>query len=126
MTQLPPSQYGEPMPPPPPAPQQSNGLAIASMVLGIASCAMLVFGCCLWFVAIVSIPLGITGLVLGVRAKNQAKETGSGKGMAKAGIILSIVGLACGIVVPILGLVGMAAFMGHHGLHNMPHGFHHP
>jgi hypothetical protein len=60
----------------PPAPQTSNGMAIASMVLGIAG--------------LVSCGLsGVVGLVLGYVARRQIREgNGTGGGMALAGIIL--------------------------------------
>jgi hypothetical protein len=84
-------QYGQPYGGYPYAPpQRTNGLAIASMVLGI-----------LWLYWIGS----ILALVFGYTAKKQIRERGeAGGGMATAGIVLGWVGvgfLALGLVVGI-------------------------
>lgn len=80
--------YGYPYPPP----QRTNGLAIASMVLGI-----------LWLYWIGS----ILALVFGYVAKRQIKERGeAGGGMATAGIVLGWIGvgiLALALVVAVAG-----------------------
>jgi hypothetical protein len=89
--------YGQPVHHPPPfaapygygypyvAPRRTNGLAIASMVLGI-----------LWLYWIGS----ILALVFGYIARNQIRERGeTGDGMAIAGIVLGWIGVG------ILGLV---------------------
>jgi hypothetical protein len=103
--------YGQPVPPPgvvPPygqpygygypyaLPRRTNGLAIASMVLGI-----------LWIYWIGS----ILALVFGYIARNQIRERGeAGNGMAVAGIVLGWVGV--GFLV--LGIVfGLAASTGY-------------
>jgi hypothetical protein len=74
--------YGQPYPPPygyPPVVQRTNGLAIASMVLGI-----------LWIYWIGS----VLALVFGYIAKNQIRERGeAGGGMATAGIVLGWIGV---------------------------------
>jgi hypothetical protein len=81
-------QYGQPYGGYPYAPpQRTNGLAIASMVLGI-----------LWLYWIGS----ILALVFGYTAKKQIRERGeAGGGMATAGIVLGWIGvgfLALGLV----------------------------
>jgi len=77
--------YGYPYVPP----QRTNGLAIASMVLGI-----------LWLYWIGS----ILALVFGYIAKNQIRERGeSGGGMATAGIVLGWIGV---------GFIGIAVLVG--------------
>lgn len=63
--------------------KQSNGLAIASMVLGIVS---LILTCILPYVSWV---LAIVGIVLAAIAKKKAKS-----GMATAGLVCSIIALA--------------------------------
>ncbi|NMA80272.1 MAG: DUF4190 domain-containing protein [Clostridiales bacterium] len=79
-------------------PQQgSNGMAIASMVLGIIS----VITCCWWQLSVV---VGIVGLVLGIL--HNKKQT-TGRGMAIAGIVLSIVGIAIAVITLILALAGI-------------------
>lgn len=74
--------------PPPPVnqPPESNGLAIASFVLGLISTVSI----CICYI---SIPLGITGLILGIVAKKRSE----GNGMRTAGIVLSILGIVISI-----------------------------
>lgn len=80
---------------------KTEPLAIAAMVLGIVGVVL----CWNW----AGIACAIIGLVLGISGKNKidrSEGTLSGRGMAKAGIILSIIGLglfivalaACGLV----------------------------
>jgi hypothetical protein len=77
--------YGYPHVPP----RSTNGLAIASMVLGI-----------LWLYWVGS----ILALVFGYIAKNQIRERGeSGDGMATAGIVLGWIGV---------GFLGIAIIVG--------------
>jgi Domain of unknown function (DUF4190) len=86
--------YGQPYPPPYgyPLAQRTNGMAIASMVLGI-----------LWIYWIGS----ILALIFGYMAKNQIRERGeAGSGMATAGIVLGWIGV--GILALVL-LFGVAA-----------------
>ena len=102
--------YGQPVHQPPPgaypvpygqpygygypyaAPQRTNGMAIASMVLGI-----------LWLYWIGS----ILALVFGYIAKNQIRERGeAGDGMATAGIVLGWIGVG---VIGLVVLLGIAA-----------------
>ena len=71
---------------------QGNGLAVASLVLGILSliCAFLGYG------AILGLILGIIGTILGSKARKQAQT-----GMATGGFVCSLVGLifsAAGLV----------------------------
>ena len=95
-----PQQYGQPAygqpayGPPPygygyPPPQRTNGMAIASMVLGI-----------LWLYWFGS----ILALVFGYVAKRQIRERGeSGGGMATAGIVLGWVGIGILVVLILFG-----------------------
>ncbi|MGI9120419.1 MAG: DUF4190 domain-containing protein [Acidimicrobiales bacterium] len=92
-------QPGQGWPPPPgggyslpqapyPPPRATNGMAIASMVLGI-----------IWIYWIGS----ILALVFGYMAKRQIKERGeAGDGMATAGIILGWIGI--GVFVLFMGI----------------------
>lgn len=80
----PPLSYPPPYPPPPTT--KSNGMAIASLVLGI-----------LWLGGLGS----LLALIFGIIGKNQIDRSGgyqSGRGMAIAGIVLGIVGLAGAIL----------------------------
>ncbi len=89
-----------------PVPQQppSQGLAIASMVLGICSPFMALC-------PLIGIAVSITGLVLGITAKkkNQGK-------MATAGIVLSSIGLVLALINAAFG--AYLAITGQHPLFN--------
>ncbi len=65
-------------------PQESKGVSIASMVLGIFS---LTFGCCITYIGITT---AIAGIVTGIISLKNKKP---GKGMAVAGVIMSSVAL---------------------------------
>ncbi len=77
---------------------KTNGMAIASLVLGI-----------LWICSVGS----ILAVVFGYMAKNQIKESGGmeqGDGMAMAGIVLGWIGIAF-LILYLIGLaVGFATF----------------
>ena len=72
---------------------QSKGLAIASMVLGIVA---LVFFC----FAYICIPCGVVAIILGGVAL--AKKT-AGKGMAIAGLVCAVIGVAIYIILTLIG-----------------------
>ena len=79
---------------------ETNVLAIGSLVLGILS---IVLGCCTgWFGAL----FGIGGIICAVFANKQ-----SSTGLAKAGLICSIIGIVLGIIITILAAVFSVAFM---------------
>ncbi len=80
-----------------PAPTQSNGLAIASLVLGILS---IIFGI-IPVIGFISWILAPVGLVLGLVALNKP----TGRGMAIAGAVCSGIGL----LICILWVVGIGA-----------------
>jgi len=82
----------------PPSQGQTNGLAITSLVLGIAG----------FFVSCLGIVSWILALVFGYRARTQIDESGGaqkGRGMAVAGIVLGWVGLALMVVVLIVIII---------------------
>lgn len=95
--------FGESMPPPPPnaaftAAPPTNGLAIASMVLGIV-----------WIYWIGS----LLALIFGYVALNQIKRTGDqGRGMAIAGIVLGWVAFA-GLALIIVLAIAIAGGSGY-------------
>lgn len=70
------------------------GLGVASMVLGILS---ILFSCCFYYIAF---PCGLIGLILGAVA---IKKGNNGKGMAVAGLVLSIISLALAVVTIAIG-----------------------
>ena len=76
----------------PMAPQ--NGMGTAAMVLGILSCCLF----CIY--GVVSLGLGITAIVLGVKAKKRAdRGEATNRGQAQAGFITGIIGTVLGILV---------------------------
>lgn len=97
----PPQYYGEPQ-------QNSNntGMAIASMILGIAAIVVL----CWKFPVgmIIGIVAAIVAIVLGVMHNNR-----NGKhGMAIAGIVCGIVALVLAVILIILMVIGLLALGG--------------
>jgi hypothetical protein len=82
-------------PPPGAAPKQaSNGLAIAALIIGILSTAAAFIPL---FGMIVAIPGGIAAIVLGIFARNRAKEVG-GAGLAMTGIITGAAAIVIALV----------------------------
>jgi uncharacterized membrane protein len=65
---------------------QSNGKATASLVLGIISLVFIFFN----IYAFIGVIMAVVGLILGI----QAKKENPADSRAKAGVILSIIGLA--------------------------------
>ena len=120
-----PPAYGQPPPPPPPpygwgydpaamanypppyggypAPRGTNGLAIASLVCSLASPLFCYFP-------------SIVGIVLGVIALNQLKQTGQdGRGLALAGIIVGAAVIALAVIGIVLYILFFAAYVGTSG-----------
>lgn len=86
-----------------PAPmQQKNGMAIASLVLGIVAFVLSCF-------PIVGLVGGVVGLVLGIMGLKNAGPSANGKGMAIAGIILSALGLVGAIIWMVFSAAILAA-----------------
>ena len=69
----------------------NSGLAIAGFVTGLLG---LLFS---WF-ALVGVPLGVLGVILGGVAVSKAGRDGSKTGLAKAGIVLGALGVVIAIV----------------------------
>lgn len=81
-----------------------NGMAVASLVLGIVSLALF----CIWYIAL---PSAILAIIFGVVGRARANAGASGRGMATAGLILGCVSI--GIIV--LFIAGALAFLGFAG-----------
>ena len=83
------------------APPPASGMAIASMILGIISIPLSIFGICLWWL---SGPCAIIAVILGHLSHNQARrgEAGGG-GMAIAGFV-------CGYVALVISLMFLITF----------------
>jgi hypothetical protein len=97
MTQPPPMGYQTPQ-------NKSQGLSVASMVLGIVSVVLF----CVWWLAI---PCAIIAIVLGFVARAKvARGEAAGGGMATTGIALGIIALALAalLVVGVLSFLGFA------------------
>lgn len=83
---------------------ESNGMAVASLILGIISVLINFIGYS-W----VGLILGIIGIILGVNAKKKNPSS-----MASAGLVLSIIGtVLCSVVfiacVACFGIIGLGA-----------------
>lgn len=107
----PPPGYGAPPPPgygqagygqaPAQGPPRNNTKAVAALVTGIISP---ILGFCCAFIGLV----GIVAIVLGRQAQGEIARSGgtqSGEGMAKAGVILGIVGSAIAVVMTIINVL---------------------
>lgn len=81
-------------------PQESNGKSVASLVLGIV-------GVIAWCLPILGLPVGVIGLIMGIQGYNRSNA----KGMAMAGIVLSIICLVLTIINSSIG-----AYMGSQGM----------
>lgn len=76
--------------------QESKGLSIASMVLGIVSVVLF----CIWYI---SVPCAILAIIFGIVGKKKG-----GKGMAIAGLVLGIVALSILVIIYLLAAAGLA------------------
>ena len=81
--------------------KETNVLAIVSLVLGILS---IVLGCCTGWVGAL---FGVGGIICAVFANKQGKT-----GLAKGGLICSIIGIVLGILITILAVVFSVAMIG--------------
>lgn len=75
-----------------PATEEKTGMSLASMILGLC-------GLVAWCLPLVGYPVTIVGLILGCIGRNKG-----GKGMATAGIILSIITLLFTLANSIAGI----------------------
>ncbi len=76
--------------------QESKGLSIASMVLGIISVVLF----CIWYI---SIPCAILAIIFGIVGMKKG-----GKGMGIAGLVLGIVAVAILVIIYLLAVAGLA------------------
>ena len=77
------------------------------------SVASLVLGICSLVIPYVGVATAIVGIILGIMGKKKAMEVGAPSGMATAGIVVSIIGLAGAIMTVILCIACISA-MGHY------------
>ena len=81
----------------------AHGQAIASLICSIVGLIFCFFG----YSAIVSIILGIVGIVL----SSKAKKVGNDEGIRKIGFILSIIAVIAGIIAIIVAAFVVGAFV---------------
>jgi hypothetical protein len=93
----PPDPYGQ-QPSPYGGVRRTEGLAVASLVLGIAGFVVCPLIC------------SVLAVIFGQQAKNKIRMDPSlqGEGMAQAGFILGIIGLAVGVIVLIIVVIAAA------------------
>ena len=91
-----PVQYPQPAYPPPnqypvfgtpPAAESGSGMAVASLVLGILSLVP-------WWILYVGLPIAIVGIIMGALGRRSVSR----RGIATAGLVCSIIGLAVLII----------------------------
>ena len=87
--------------------KNSNGLAIASLVLGIVS----IVTCCVG-----GFMFGSLGIILALLSKGKEQKYDT---KAKVGIVTSITGMVLGIVIIILLIIDVAVFSGSNGFDNI-------
>lgn len=73
--------------------KNTNGMAIASLILGIV-------GLVAWLIPLIGYPVNIIGLVLGIISNKKQKNK-----FSKAGIILSSIGLGITAINSIAGVI---------------------
>lgn len=107
-------RYQQPLTPSPP--QQSNTLALISLIAGISSVLLLLLSICTWCLGVIPLLIGSAAAVMGFISKKQIDRSQgmlSGRKMAVAGIILGVAGAVLSLVFMLIGLlvVGFAGFM---------------
>ncbi len=97
--------------PPAPTVKNDNDMAVAGLIFGVLSNVCCLFGSV----------CGILGLIFSIIAltRSEANPQRGGKGMALAGLILSVLGLSWHLILPlfILGLSPLHQFSIHHSWH---------
>lgn len=80
-------------------------MAVASLVLGICALVLSFFG-----LGFVSVILGIVGIILGALGRKNVEK----KGMATAGVVMSIIAVALGLIfwIACAACVGSIASLG--------------
>jgi len=95
----------------PGVPMQHGGLAVAGMVCGIVGLVLAVVGgfCLGCFILPIALPTALAGLICSIIALVTAKKANRKKGMAIAGLILSILAIIWVPLVFFMFLGGLAA-----------------
>ncbi len=87
-----------------PAPQPQKGRNVAALVLSIVSLATGIFSVGFCWAGYVGLPFGIAAIVTGAIAKKKDSKSG----MAKAGLILGIIGSVLSLVFLVVLIVVIA------------------
>lgn len=85
--------------------QNGKGMSIAALICGVLG----IVGSFIPVVCYVTLILSILGIVFGVKGQKIAKATGEGKGLATAGLVLGIVGVAFGAVGALCAICAVCA-----------------
>jgi hypothetical protein len=94
---------------------KTNTMAIISLISGILSLVFLLTGLCIPCTAVFSLLFGPLGAILGFISKKKIAESGgeeTGRGLAIAGIVASLLGTIGAIVAAILFLLGVGLIVG--------------
>ncbi len=75
-----------------------KGMAVVSLILGIVSIVISFVALCVPFISVLSFIAAIVGIILAIVAMKKSPE---GKGLAIAGLIISIVGFV--VAMPLIG-----------------------
>lgn len=75
-------------------PQGKKGMCVAALVLGIVACVF----CWIPYVSIIAFICAAVGTLLGIMGYKSFKDLGQSNGMAIAGLVLALVGLALSII----------------------------
>jgi hypothetical protein len=88
---------------------ETNGLAVAALVLSIAGLVLLVMTLGLGF--IITLPCSIAGWICAAQARNRINlgETTTGRGQAQAAYVLGIIGVVVGVMAAVGWIAAIAS-----------------
>lgn len=95
--------------------KNGKGMSIAALVCGLLG----IVGGFIPVVTYFTFILAILGVIFGAKGQKIAKETGEGKGLATAGLVLGIIGVclgALGLLCSLCTLCGLGALAGAAGI----------
>lgn len=86
---------------------KSNGMATASLVLGIISVVLSFF----WVIGVIT---GVLAIILAIVAKKKIKQDPSmgGKGAATGGLVTGIIGTLISVIIVVIALMFVSAVAG--------------
>lgn len=118
-----PASSPRPRPDPAPAPtpvkpekDPGKGLGLAGMILGIASVALGIFGCCCSMNVFFCLTVSVVGLILSILAANKSKKAGFKNVFATVGIIISAIATAIWGLLSIFAVLYLIVYVGLYGL----------